>query len=159
MLDDNELRHLSANGRFIYLASPYTNASTSTMYRRSEEAAEFVAEFYREHWNSEGLILLYSPIAYCAPLERNYGLPSEFEFWERIDTIGLNKCDAVWVLALDSLIKSRGVKREVEYAQQIKKPVFVVYKPFRDSETGGLIYNFDPLTRDICDKYGWKWLE
>lgn len=135
--------------KFIYVASPYSHEDKGIMTRRSHQALEFVARYYNDNPNPE--CFLYSPIAYMAQAERDYGLPSDFQFWQKIDEAAIKRFDEMWVLMFDGVEHSSGVRSEVAYAQSldIVTPVRLV---FEDGVTSTL------LTKELAEQYNWKWL-
>jgi hypothetical protein len=117
------------------------------MYERSETCLKFVAWWYNNQPHEH---LLYSPIAYMAPAERNYGLPGDFKFWEKLDKAAISRSDVLWVLMLDGVADSTGVRAEVAYAQKSGKPVELVYL----TEDYPIVRS---LTEAATMNYGWEW--
>ena len=91
----------------IYLASPYSPTSAS---RKFTDAL-----------TQEGRIV-FSPIVHSHP-QALAGLKGDWKFWETIDTEWIKKCDRVMVLMLDGWKDSVGVRREIELAKDLDKPV------------------------------------
>jgi hypothetical protein len=100
----------------IYLASPYSHDDPAVRERRFEAACRAAAELIRQ-----GRII-FSPIAHSHPLCR-YGLPGDWEFWQRNATCHLALCDEVVVLKLDGWQQSVGVQAEIAMARALGKPV------------------------------------
>ena len=100
----------------IYLASPYSDPSPAVRQRRYEQVCEATAAMLRAGY------MVYSPIVHSHPLTE-YGLPTEWAYWERLDTRMIAACDALWVLTLDGWSDSKGVMSEMRIAQQMGKRV------------------------------------
>jgi len=65
---------------------------------------------------------IFSPIAHSAPIAR-YGLPTTWDYWERVDRRHLEICDELLVLMLPGWQESRGVQAEIRIAAELGKPV------------------------------------
>jgi len=134
--------------KFVYVASPYSDKDKGIMYKRAVEAEEFVSRYYSNDLDPKHF--LYSPIAYTAMMERNFGLPSTYEFWMKIDLAAIHRFDEVWVLMLDGIENSKGVRAEIEYAQKIGRPIRLVHPGYA---VGTLMTKNDAL------EFGWTWWE
>ena len=66
--------------------------------------------------------VVFSPIVHSHPLVE-YGLPPDWDFWQRCDREHLQHCDEVFVLMLDGWRDSAGVQAEVRLAEELGKPV------------------------------------
>jgi nucleoside 2-deoxyribosyltransferase len=100
----------------IYLCSPYTDPDPAIVEQRFEAACRAVAGLIREGK------MVFSPIAHSHAICR-YGLPGDWEFWERHDLKHLAVCDQLVVLKLDGWQQSCGVQAEIAVAQALGKPV------------------------------------
>ena len=103
----------------IYLAQPYSHPDPAVRERRYEAACRATAALMRA-----GLIV-FSPIAHSHPLTR-YGLPGDWQFWERYDRAHLEVCTCLAVLMLDGWKGSKGVQSEISIARQLGKPVIFI---------------------------------
>jgi len=65
---------------------------------------------------------VFSPIAHSHPLVE-YGLPTNWEFWQRTNIEHLQRFDEVVVLTLNGWKESIGVQTEVRIAGDLGKPV------------------------------------
>ena len=101
---------------FIYLASPYSHENPAVMQERYEAACATSAALIRA-----GKIV-YSPIVHSHPLVA-YGLPTEWDYWERVDETMLAHASELWVLMLPGWRQSRGVRAEIRIADQRHIPV------------------------------------
>ena len=100
----------------IYLASPYTHVDGAVRESRFDAACVATSTLMRAGFS------VYSPIVHSHPLVR-YGLPVEWEFWQRHDCEHLRRCDSVIVLTLDGWKASRGVQAEIELAIEFDLPI------------------------------------
>jgi hypothetical protein len=100
----------------IYLASPYTHIDPLVRQRRFESACRAAA----------ALIVrgkaVFSPVAHGHPICA-YGVPHDWDFWQRHDRCYLDACDEVVVLMLDGWRESVGVQAEIAIARELGKPV------------------------------------
>lgn len=100
----------------IYLASPYSHPEVMVREQRFREACCAVATLL-----ASGRAV-FSPIVQGHPLVE-YGLPTDWPFWERFDRDHLVRCDEVVVLMLDGWRESVGVTAEIRIAVELGKPV------------------------------------
>ena len=100
----------------IYLASPYTHSDLLVRESRFGAACLATAEMVR------GGDVVFSPIVHGHPLVR-YGLPINWDYWERFDREYLRRCDEMVVLMLDGWRESRGVQAEVDLAIDMDLPI------------------------------------
>jgi hypothetical protein len=108
--------------QFIYLASPYSHPDASVREARYQANLKKTAEYL-----SEGKPV-FSPIAHTHHvadfLEER--LRMDHEFWMKADLAILRDAAELHVLMLDGWQQSKGVAREIEYADSIGIPVFRV---------------------------------
>ncbi len=100
----------------IYLASPYSHPDINVREERFCAACQAAAHLM---WEGH---LVFSPVAHTHPIAE-FGLPTEWSFWERQDRALLERCDDVIVLTLDGWDESVGVLAEVQIAKELGKPV------------------------------------
>jgi len=103
----------------IYLASPYTHVNPAVREWRAEEAARYAAGFAAEGH------LLFCPISHTHPWTK-YGLPTDWDFWERLDTPFLQLATQLWVLQLPGWDESHGVREEMWIMRQRKVPITMI---------------------------------
>lgn len=108
--------------RLIYLASPFTNPNPSVRQNRRLAAAGVLAYYAKP----ETELFLYSSIVHWGYVEEFYSVPQEFEYWKNKDFFMINKSHALWVLPLEGWKKSYGIQQELEYANDLQKPIFFV---------------------------------
>lgn len=99
----------------IYLAIPYTGNEEQSF----ETANRFAAKFLNEG------NLVFSPISMCHPIAKQESLPSDWEFWKRLDTAFIEWCDEVVFIVPNQydFVNSKGCRAEYEIARQIGKGI------------------------------------
>ena len=100
--------------KLIYLASPYSGDNVEHNYAR---ALHYVAFCARQR------DCVYSPIVHWHEAAKKYELRTDCMFWWPFNTRMIEACDEVWVLTLPDWRTSVGVKKEVDFAELIGKPV------------------------------------
>ena len=103
----------------IYLASPYSDPDPAIRLWRFEAACKATAQMLRA-----GLIV-FSPVVHSHPLTQ-YGLPSDWKFWQRYDRAYLEACSALAVLTLDGWRESEGVSSEIKAANDLGIPFWTI---------------------------------
>lgn len=115
----------------IYLAGPYTHEDPNVMAWRFRQLTRATAEL-----SARGLAI-FSPITHSHEVAKVKQLPTEWSFWERIDSAFVRKCDEFWVLQLEGWDRSVGVKAETELAHSLGMPVrYVQPKSFTEALQG-----------------------
>jgi hypothetical protein len=99
-----------------YLAIPYTDPDPEVMRQRFEMANRTAA-----HLMQQGL-LIYSPISHSHPIAQ-YGLPLDWDYWEKYDQEILCICDELIVIMADGWRESRGVQAEIDAALKLRMRV------------------------------------
>jgi len=100
----------------IYLASPYSHADPTIREARFRAACRAVVDLVRAGH------VVFAPIVHCHPLVE-YGFPTEWSFWERVDRAYLERCDELVVLMLEGWEESVGVRAELALAAELGKPI------------------------------------
>ena len=100
----------------IYLASPYSHLDPRVRERRFDAVCQAAADLMCAGQS------VFSPIAHSHSIAR-YGLPKDWNYWQRVDREHLEMCDALIVLMLDGWRGSTGVQAEVQAAYKLDKPV------------------------------------
>ena len=103
----------------MYLACPYSDPS------RDVREARFHLACYATTVLLQAGHAVFSSIVHSHPLV-DYGLPIDWEFWERHDREYLVRCDEVVVLKLKGWEESVGVAAEIALAGDLGKPVHYV---------------------------------
>ena len=65
---------------------------------------------------------VFSPVVHSHPIAQ-FGLPTDWGYWERTDRALLERCDLLAVLMLDGWGESRGVAEEIGLAHGLGLPV------------------------------------
>ena len=97
---------------FLYIASPYTHKNQVIVEERYTEAKLFTIGCLR------GGLTVYSPIVFCHELAKNGSMPIDFDFWQQHNRAMLSKASGLIVLRLLGWEESKGVKAEIEFANQ-----------------------------------------
>lgn len=100
----------------IYLASPYSHPDPVVRDQRYLAACRATVNLLRTGKS------VFSPVVQGHALSR-FGLPTDWQFWQRHDREHLRRSDEILVLTLDGWRESVGVLAEIELAQQFGKPV------------------------------------
>lgn len=104
----------------IYLASPYSSTHRVVVQQRQMWA----------EWTTVKIVesgrVVFSPIAHCHNLAERYGLPGDINYWQKYDSLFIEKCDMLWVLMLPGYAQSRGLRHDIELAYDLNKPVYSV---------------------------------
>jgi hypothetical protein len=103
----------------IYLASPYSHPDAAIRDERFRAACQAAASLLRSGR------AVFSPIAHSHPLVE-FGLPTDWEFWQRCNVEHLQRCDELVVLTLDGWQESVGVQAEIRIARESGKPVSIM---------------------------------
>lgn len=92
-----------------YLAIPYTDPDPEIMRLRFEIANRTAAELMKRG------LLIYSPISHSHPIAQ-YGLPTDWEYWQHYDKEILSICDELIIVMADGWEESKGIKEETAIA-------------------------------------------
>lgn len=105
----------------VYIASPYSHKEKSTENMRFEIATRWIASL--QYHNKD--------IAFIAPITQSHTfkqfeprLGGSFEEWREIDLCFIDGCHEVWVLGMDGVHESIGVKEEIAHAKKHGIPVY-----------------------------------
>lgn len=113
----------------IYLAIPYSQSP-----ELSYDIANYVASLLMRMGH-----IVFSPISHSHSV--NTHMPEDykfhFEFWMNQDLPFVEWADEVWIADLggDSIKKSRGVQREIQFAKEKGKPIMVIGVNVTDRKT------------------------
>ena len=100
----------------IYLASPFSHPDDGVRHQRFKAACRAAAALIRKGKT------VFAPIAHSYAI-CDYGVPGDWQFWQRHDRRYLEVCDEVVVLMLDGWRESVGVQAEIAIARELGKPV------------------------------------
>lgn len=118
-----------------YLASPYTHDDQAVVEQRFQIVSATAAQLMKDGW------YIYAPISHSHPISK-YGLPTDWAFWKKYDTILLERSDHFIVVDMEGLEESVGVTAEAE-----------IWLENHDT-----IYSVPPVTRldgDFASDVGW----
>lgn len=76
--------------------------------------------------NERGGLNVYSPIVHGHHLPHPAHLAKSDSFWRPFNEDEIRRSDELWVLALGGWERSVGVSREIEYAQALGMPVWII---------------------------------
>jgi nucleoside 2-deoxyribosyltransferase len=112
----------------IYLASPYTHPDPVVRVRRFRATCHTAALLIRTGH------VVFAPIAHSHPMTE-FGLPADWEFWERYDIEFLRRSSELVVLKLDGWRESRGVQAEIDLALEMDLPIRYLDSTLADEAT------------------------
>lgn len=99
----------------IYLASPYSHPSVTTMLARYYAAKKFTTK------QLQSGVAIFSPIVYGRQMEGEMGTAAAD--WASFNDNMLPLCEEVWVLCLQGWMDSIGVAAEIKLAELHDIPV------------------------------------
>lgn len=104
-----------------YMASPFSNEDKS-VEEVNYQTTLSITSILINHG-----IPIFSPIVYGYHINiANPEVGGSFKNWEKFDKWAISNCGALLVLPLKGLSKSEGVLNEVQYAESIKCPIFLL---------------------------------
>jgi hypothetical protein len=104
----------------IYLGSPYTHSDPEVMEERYLAACLKASQLVKEgHY-------VYSSIAHWHSIAKLYGLPRDWEFWKKMDSISISLMDEIWILKLKGWEISIGLGNEILIAKEFNKPYIFI---------------------------------
>lgn len=101
----------------IYLATPYSHPDPAVREMRFREACRHAAFLMRAGQ------VVFSPIAHTHPIATQNGLPGGWDYWRRVDSEFLLRCDGLTVVQMDGWKESKGVAAEISLAKTYGVPV------------------------------------
>lgn len=108
---------------YIYLASPYSHALASVREERYQAACKKTAQYMNKG------IAVFAPIVHSHPVAAF--MPPEkcmdFDLWMKLDLPLLKDATELHVLCIDGWRQSRGVAREMEFAEYNRIPLKLVF--------------------------------
>lgn len=103
-----------------YFASPYTNKDSAVVEERFLKVQEATAFFMKHGFAT------YSPIVHCHEIVKKFDLPTTWDFWWAYNQRFMASAKDIWVFKLDGWSESKGVQKEIEYANTHFKPVLFI---------------------------------
>lgn len=109
--------------KFIYLASPYSHPDAEIREARYVAACQKAAEY------ASAEQAVFAPIVHSHPMAAYMAEEDRMNFalWMKLDLPILRFADELHVLCLDGWRSSRGVQREIEFADSMNIPVRQVF--------------------------------
>jgi hypothetical protein len=104
----------------IYLACPYTDPDPAIRKARFEAATAVAAELIRSGH------IVYSPITMTHPIDMVLAGASNTlgsDYWVAFDEAFMEMCSEMVVIRLDGWQRSNGIRREISYFTDHKKPI------------------------------------
>ena len=111
----------------IYLACPYTDPDASVRQLRFDLATAVAADLIRAGH------IVYSPITMTHPIDivlagKSNTLGSDY--WVAFDEAFMEMCSEMVVIRLDGWQRSSGIRREIAYFTEHKKPIRYIDPPY-----------------------------
>lgn len=104
--------------KLIYLAAPYSHKDPEVVEARVAHIAKAAARLLLDTGHN-----VFSPISHSHLIHVLAGLAGDWEFWCKIDTDWLERCDEVVVLTLPGWRESVGVTAEIKIAKGLGLPI------------------------------------
>lgn len=127
---DTKYLNQTGEGKFYYLASPYTSPITEERTVRAYNAMMAAG------WLISQGVYVFSPIWHCHAPSMEFSLPKDHHFWLRFDESFIIPSAGIIVCMLPGWELSKGVAHEIDYGRKIGKD----------------IYYFDPEKKEIHDR-------
>ena len=109
------------NRGYTYIASPYSHSEQVMRVFRYEAVLKYTAYVFKlENF-------AFSPIVHCHELAVKYTLPTDAAFWNQYNRCMLERAESLSVLCLSDWEKSLGVTEEIQWAWDLKLPVWYVH--------------------------------
>lgn len=102
---------------FVYLACPYSHESYDMRSARAE-----IQQCLMAYLISRG-VKVFAPIEHSWRVAEDLGL-DDAKYWLEVDKVILPVCTAIIVPMIYGWDKSEGIKREIEWAKELKIPVY-----------------------------------
>ena len=101
------------NKKIAYLAVPYSSDNWNIKEERFQKVNKVAANLI-----NKGEII-FSPISHTHPIAKAGKLSGNWEYWVEFDRTYLECCYKLYVLMLDGWKESKGVKAEIEIAEEL----------------------------------------
>lgn len=111
---------MSEEKPLVYLACPYSNLNPEV-----EELRYRIANFVAGAMMNLGFIV-FSPISHCHIINKAYGLPGDWKFWQNFDRKYISVSHSMYVIRIPGWDTSIGVTAEIELARVYDIPVYYV---------------------------------
>ena len=101
----------------IYLAAPYSHKDKSIRLKRVEKINKCASKLMLKGE------IVFSPITHSHVIATQEKMPTDFDFWSKQDYEFIKWCDAIYILMLPGWDKSKGVLKEIKFAESLNKQV------------------------------------
>ena len=101
----------------VYIAIPYTHHDPRIVHQRYMLATEYAGILIHRG------LLVYSPITHSHPIAKICHLPTDFEYWKRLDMFYIQHCREIHVIMADGWRESIGVQAEILAAETLGRKV------------------------------------
>jgi hypothetical protein len=108
---------------FVYIASPYSHPDPFVRHERHVAACKKAAQYANKGVAHFSPIAQSHPVADYMPEEKRM----DFDLWMKLDLPLLRMASELHVLCIDGWRGSRGVTREIQYAEQLGIPIKHVF--------------------------------
>lgn len=115
-----------SDDKIYYLASPYSHSDRAVRVMRYNLACEAVNVLQGFGYT------VFSPIVHSHHISE-LTCNNDLDYWLDIDFKFIRKLDGLMVLVIDGTTESEGVRREIEYAHELGKPVLMYMLPRKKS--------------------------
>jgi len=122
LADDPDALKSWLETQLFYVATPYSHPSEHIRRSRFQAACDVTAMLL------QGGTLALSPIAHGHPVACSNELPTGFDFWSKLSTALIARCNGIIVVLADGWERSVGIKAEIEIAEKFGLPLF--FLPF-----------------------------
>jgi hypothetical protein len=106
----------------IYLAGPYSHPDPEVREARYDALTAMYARICRSGH------VCYSPITQSHVAAVRHGLPTDAQYWSKVNQSFMLACRELWILDLDGWRESRGVRMEVRWAVASNMPIVLLPK-------------------------------
>lgn len=111
----------------FYLACPYSHPDYIVRQHRYEMVTYVSGLLMKRGLN------VYSPITHAHPIAEMVDIPTDWDFWEKIDRQYISVAKELYVLQLAGWDRSKGVSAEMKIATELGVPIRYIRK-FNDRE-------------------------
>ena len=98
----------------IYLASPYSD--------NIEDNYAILQEVMWQHFQTNPTVIWYSPILHWHHTAERFSGPTNWEAYDHHNHHMLKISTQLLVLAIDGWVESKGVRKEIEWAKEMRIP-------------------------------------
>lgn len=108
-----------AEGRFYYIASPYTHPDPAVRDARAHEVNRYSGALMQAG------VYVYATIWATHHIAVRHALPTDFEWWLGFNKAFIDPAAGVIVANIPGWRESKGVAQEIGYARELGHPIFL----------------------------------